>query len=335
VGTIRFRGSDYLCNNGETVLQTLTRNGARIPSSCNAGVCQACLMQAANNTPPQKSQVGLSDAMRVQGCFMSCICALGTDETLEVDLPGLAVRPTAPAMLVTRKALNSDIYQLIFEAELPQPIRPGQFINLQRDSDNLTRSYSVAGICFDTIELHVRRLQGGQMSSWLTEEMQPGTMCTFQGPNGTCCYKPGTPEQTLILAGTGSGLAPLYGIVNDALANGHSGPIHLYHGSYAPEGLYLVDELQSLAHEHSNFRYNPCADVVQPGSNANLRASRVDIALSVDFPRPTDCRVYLCGHPAMVKSCQKKLFLAGVPLAEIFADPFVSSTPIHTPPAPL
>ncbi len=333
MGTIRFRGTDYLCNNGETVLQTLIRNGARIPSSCNAGVCQACLLQAANNTPPQKSQAGLSDAMRVQGCFMSCICALGTDEMLEVDLPGLAVRPTAPAMLVTRKALNADIFQLIFEAEMPQAVRPGQFINLQRDSDGLTRSYSVAGICFDSIELHVRRLQDGQMSGWLTEEMQLSTMCTFQGPNGACCYKPGNPEQTLILAGTGSGLAPLYGIVNDALAYGHIGPIHLYHGSYAPEGLYLVDELQSLCDKHTNFYYNPCADVVQPGNR--IRASRVDTALSVDFPRPTDSRVYLCGHPAMVKSAHKKLFLAGVPLAEIFADPFVASTPTHTPPAPV
>jgi ferredoxin-NADP reductase len=34
-------------------------------------------------------------------------------------------------------------------------------------------------------------------------------------------------------------------------------------------------------------------------------------------------RVYLCGNPELVRKLQRKLYLAGVPLARIHADPFV------------
>ena len=36
-------------------------------------------------------------------------------------------------------------------------------------------------------------------------------------------------------------------------------------------------------------------------------------------------RVYLCGHPDMVKATRKQAFLAGASMKDIYADPFVIS----------
>jgi NAD(P)H-flavin reductase len=123
--------------------------------------------------------------------------------------------------------------------------------------------------------------------------------------------------------GTGTGLAPLIGIARDALRQGHSGPIHLYHGSSTAEGLYLMAELREMDQANANFHYQPCVSrgTVPDGVRSGRAA---DLALQ-DFAKLSGWRVYLCGREDMVKALQKKTFLAGASMQDIFADPFVDS----------
>ena len=53
-----------------------------------------------------------------------------------------------------------------------------------------------------------------------------------------------------------------------------------------------------------------------------LRALALDQAVLQDGVHAEE-RVYLCGNPELVRKLQRKLYLAGVPLARIHADPFV------------
>ena len=53
----------------ESVLDCLTAQGAAIPFSCRSGLCQTCLMRAVSGKPPEASQVGLSEALRLQTIF--------------------------------------------------------------------------------------------------------------------------------------------------------------------------------------------------------------------------------------------------------------------------
>jgi malonyl-CoA/methylmalonyl-CoA synthetase len=65
----------------------------------------------------------------------------------------------------------------------------------------------------------------------------PGTEFIISAAIGQCFYVSGRSQQPLLLVGSGSGLAPLYGIARSALAQGHEGDIWLYHGSHTVEGL--------------------------------------------------------------------------------------------------
>ena len=85
------------------------------------------------------------------------------------------------------------------------------------------------------------------MSQWLVSAA--GQPVTVRGPFGECFYFEQEPERPLLLAGTGTGLAPLLGVARAARAAGHRAPIHLYHGSPSPEGLYLWAELAQLAQQ--------------------------------------------------------------------------------------
>jgi NAD(P)H-flavin reductase/ferredoxin len=319
--TLQYQDLTYACAPGETVLDCLTRQGASVPSSCRSGVCQTCLMRATKGAPPAAAQAGLKLTLREQRYFLACLCK--PQEDMQLALAGEDVAPRTKATVLAKEALNADIVRLSLECHQPLDYRVGQFAHITR-GDGLTRSYSLTTLPNEggRIEFHVRRLPDGEMSGWIHESLCTGDTVEVAGPFGNCFYVPGSEEQGLLLIGTGSGLAPLSGIVLDALLQGHSGPIRLYHGSWKPEGLYLVEELRQISAVHPNFEYFPCVDAeALPG----YREGRADQAALADVPNLKGWRVYLCGHPEMVKAAKKRVFLAGTSMQDIYADPFVLS----------
>ena len=113
----------------------------------------------------------------------------------------------------------------------------------------------------------------------------------------------------------------VYGIVRDALSQGHTGSIRLYHGSRNPEGLYLIDELRALASQHENFTYTPCVSGALPAENGYATGRAPDVAMA-DIPKLNGWRIFLCGNPDMVKTTKKKAFLTGAAMKDIYADAF-------------
>lgn len=305
----------------DNLLDALLAAGVTVASSCRAGACQQCLVQATSGTPPIDAQAGLKDAQRLQGYFLACQARLSEDLTISLSgARGLDV----PARVVSSEALSGDVLRVRLRPEKPLKYRAGQYITLVR-TDGLARSYSIAsqpdsdGGC---LELHVRVFPNGRMSSWLANDGASRDV-TIRGPIGECFYVPGNPQQPLLLAGTGTGLAPLWGILHDALASSHSGPIELWHGSRNSDGLYLVRELEALAAVHRNFRYHRC--VLEGGAGPDTAVGSLDAAVLASAPSFNGHRVFLCGDPQLVNLMKRKVFLKGAAMREIHADAFVAS----------
>jgi NAD(P)H-flavin reductase len=275
------------------------------------------LLRSSEGDPGSASQRGLKDTLISRGYFLACQCRPDTDLRIVLgDDENLFARAT----LLERELVAPRIARLRFDLATPFDFEPGQFVHLRRP-DGLVRSYSIASgpDRMDVLELHVGRIDGGRMSNWLLDELALGAVVDIRGPSGNCFYLPGRPEQPLLLIGTGTGLAPLLGIVRAAMAAGHSGEMHLYHGSYEASGLYLVDELRELSARHEPLHYLPCVDRDAPDGFVEGRAS--DVALGAH--RALDgWRVFLCGHPQMVEQTRKLAYLAGASLSDILADPF-------------
>ncbi|GMV93597.1 MAG: hypothetical protein AMXMBFR82_33750 [Candidatus Hydrogenedentota bacterium] len=318
---IQFEGNSYDCAEQESVLDCLLRHGVTVEHSCKSGVCQSCMLQAVGGDLPPKAQTGLRDTHRAQGYFLACSC------TPEADLQVVRVNGQdlrTPAVIDAIEKLNETVVRVRVQCHTPPEHRAGQFFNLRRP-DGHVRSYSVASVpgLDPFIEFHVARVDGGRMSTWLHGEAQPGDTIEIMGPAGNCFYMPGDPEQPLLLVGTGTGLAPLYGIVRDALHQGHTGPIHLFSGSVTPQGLYLVDELSALATANAQFHYYPC--VLKNDGTPGVHEASIDtFALETAGPLK-GWKVYLCGNPDIVRTLQRKTFLAGASLGAIYADAFLPS----------
>jgi NAD(P)H-flavin reductase len=172
------------------------------------------------------------------------------------------------------------------------------------------------------------------MSNWLSTSA--GAPVSIRGPFGECHYVRGEPERPLLLIATGTGLAPLLGILADATRAGHRGDIRLFHGARAAGGLYRFELLRKLAEEHAGLTVVQCApdDGVTP-CWPGVRTQRVEEVVQGEIEDFRPYRVYVCGNPQMVQSIKKRAYLAGVPLERIHADPFVhapAATPFAKPP---
>jgi CDP-4-dehydro-6-deoxyglucose reductase, E3 len=318
---ISYEGRSYSLAGNETVLDTLLRNGVNAAHSCKAGSCGSCLMRASNGTVPARAQTGLKDSWKAQSYFLACVCRPETD--LAITTVGADAQ--LGATITALDLLSRDVLRVRLHCDVPLGFRPGQYVTMIREG-GLARSYSIASLPHESdLELHVRRIAGGKMSGWLHDTARIGDRISVLGPSGECFYVPGKDEQPILLAGTGTGLAPLYGILRDALQHGHRGPIHLFHGALHKGGLYLVEELRRLVQSHAHVGYTPA--VLNGDESDDVTVGPIDHIILKRFPKLSGWRGYVCGDPLIVQALKKKLFLSGMASRDIYADAFVPAAP--------
>lgn len=310
---------DLTLESGETVLDALQRGGAEVAVSCRAGVCQSCMQRAISGDPGPAARQGLSPALQAQGYFLPCV-ARPTGDLVIADGPP----PMIGASVVEVSELGAAVARVRLRPDEALDYRPGQYVQVARGG--LVRAYSLASVpeADALLELHVRVHPHGQMSRWLAEA-RAGDRVDLRGPAGNCFYTEGRPDQPILLAGTGTGLAPLWAIARDALRRGHTGPITLIHGALDAAGFYLVDVLKDMAASLPNFRYVRCALAGEPAEALEIGDLKAVVARV--FPEVKGARVFLCGNPELVAALKRQCFLRGAAMRDISADAFLSAAP--------
>jgi ferredoxin-NADP reductase/ferredoxin/truncated hemoglobin YjbI len=314
---LKYEGRQVVTREGESVLDAFLRQGITIPFSCRNGVCHVCLQRCVEGTIPHVAQRGLRKELRDHGYFMTCKCVALAD--MEIAPPSNLYSTT---VVHSKEMLSPYVCKLLLEPASGMPYHAGQFINLRRP-DGLIRSYSLASLPEQDyfLELHVLRKRGGTMSNWLLDELKPGDEIDIQGPSGECYYRPEAHGRPLLLAATGTGLAPLYGIVRDALLQGHEQEIHLYHGGRNEDRYYLRKELRALEQQHKNFHYHECmsgTEAPPPG----IFAGRVHAVALARHGNLHGWHVFLAGLAEMVDAGEQLAVRHGAEPNAIHSDAF-------------
>lgn len=324
---IRFNEAAYSALADESVLDCLLRHEQSIPHACKSGVCQACLVKAVDNDAPEQAKKALKPTLQAQGYALACQWV--PDADTNVSLPSLnecsvAVRIRSIEPLnhrVVRVRLDVVDDNSMFE------YFPGQYLTLS-NAHGISRSYSIANNFAEDgcIELHVQKMPQGQFTEWLFSAAKPGDVLHVRGPAGDCFYTNAEQEDfPILLAGTGTGLAPLYGILHEALRQGHRGSIQLFHGGFTARDLYCVNELRELSMLYPQFRYHPSSLHAAEEGHGAVETGALDEVILRHLEPATlaSTRVYLCGAPDLVHQLRKKIFLKGAKSSNIYCDPFI------------
>ncbi len=319
--SLTYKGRTFTLQDQQSILEGLENQGEVIPNSCRSGLCQSCLMHAVSGTPTSISQQGLKETLISQNYFLACKCI--PTEDLDVSLPSDSAVSIQTTVL-GKELLAKDVLCLRLLPQETFSCNAGQYINVVKD--DLIRSYSVANLpdADGYLELHIKRLPEGRMSNWLHDSIAIHDPVTIRGPAGNCFYNAIHDRNfPIVLAGTGTGLAPLEGIVTDALDKGHDGEITLIHGAMNKSGIYHEEKLIKMADFHHQFTYIQSLMESADPANSDLNAEVRSVLENLDLSR---VKVYLCGSPALVNKLKTRVFLQGVPSYNIFSDPFITAT---------
>jgi ferredoxin-NADP reductase len=192
--------------------------------------------------------------------------------------------------------------------------RPGQHVDVRltaEDGYQAQRSYSIASPPDGTrVELTVERLEDGEVSPYLTDELRTGDQIELRGPIGG--YFVWEPDQggPLLLAAGGSGIVPLMAMIRAREAAGSDVDTRLLFSSRGWDDVIYRDELERLNGDglivvHTLTRSQPA------GWTGYSRRVDADMLAEVG-PGPAEMpHVFVCGPTPFVEAVAEALVQLG------------------------
>jgi ferredoxin-NADP reductase len=192
--------------------------------------------------------------------------------------------------------------------------RAGQHVDVRltaEDGYRTERSYSIASAPDGTrIALTVVRIDDGEVSPYLTDELRPGDRIELRGPvGGYFVWEPADGGPLLLVAG-GSGIAPLMAMARLRAAVGSRVDARLLDSSRSWDEVIYRAELERLRDTGLTVVHTLTASR-PPGWSGYAR--RVDAAMLAEVgpgaaERP---RVYVCGPTPFVEAVAEALVSLG------------------------
>lgn len=308
---ITFDGQSFDAKRGQLLLDAAIKSGVDLPFDCRSGHCGTCCVRLLSG------KVEGGQAVE-PGIVHTCQCRAISDAVIErVQPTGIA---TVNGTVSSLRAVSHDVLEVGIKTERALPHHAGQYAQLRfagypsrpfSFSHSLESGQNSRGAWF-----HVRRMDGGLVTSSLGRRIKRGHLVELTGPFGSAHFRPNLPSR-LILVATNTGFAPVWAIAVAALREDPYRPMTIIAGARSLHSLYMAPALVQLA----SFRN---VEVVV------VCSAPQSYAPPVIFGRPTDVLppliqsdvIYACGAPAMVDAIKARAAQAG---AICYADPFFPS----------
>jgi len=360
VKKVIFEGQSVEVASDKTLLDALLEQGYEVNYGCRAGSCHSCLLVSdddVTNYPVLKySQKNLSDEQKSLNYILACQCYESTQtKKIEVHKSNL---PKAPRLhrigegldfqrtiVTSRTYLNDNILGLSLKLPVEKSqlerssfdYRPGQYVQLSSNvQGSTTRCYSLASHpeLHDELKFHIKILPDGEFSQYLMNDLSLGDTLYIKGPLGDCVYAADS-CQTLILSAIGTGLAPIFGILLDALNQNHKGNIHICLGAKAIKDFYFYDQLIDITKKYSQVKLHFVSlsedDGLNLGFKNDISPELLNMGDIYDYVKNTfseelkESKIYLCGAESFVKKMRRLCFMGGANMSDIKADVFLPS----------
>ncbi|QXJ24873.1 oxidoreductase [Actinomadura graeca] len=228
-----------------------------------------------------------------------------------------------------------DIAVLRVQPDRPLPYLAGQSVAVEVPARlRQWRYYSMANAPRPdhTVDFHVRLVDGGPVSSVLVRTMKTGDHLRMGAPIGVLTLDESSGRDMLLVAGS-TGLAPLKAILEQVARRPIPPRVHLYFGARNRDGLYDLEDLTKLAHEHAWLTVVPAVSDESAGHGFStlLQSGDGDVEYGnlpdvVARHGPWSAHdAYVCGPAEMVGRTVERLESLGVERARIRLETFADA----------
>lgn len=318
----------FVARPGDTLLKAGLAAGLPLPYECASGTCGTCKARLLEGRVDSlwPDAPGLSERDRARGDRILCCQSVPAAPcTIQVIFGEPMAKPKPRAWrtkVVERAALTHNVIRLRLRVAEACPFLAGQFMLFELPAGRRAYSMSNPPGAGATLEFIVKRKPEGRGSDYLFESLAVGNDLTLEGPYGHAHLRADSGRPIVGIAG-GSGLGPVWSVVQAALQCADERPVHLFFGVNEAADLFHDDEFRALAQRHPRLRVERVLLRAGAGDPAACRVGTVSQVALQQLDDLTGCDVYMAGPPAMIDAALRDTVLAGKAAADrVFFDRF-------------
>jgi ferredoxin-NADP reductase len=205
--------------------------------------------------------------------------------------------------------------------------RAGQHVDVRltaEDGYQAARSYSIASPPEEPrLVLTVERLEDGEVSPYLVDELQVGDPLELRGPIGGYFVWEASMGGPLLLVAGGSGIVPLMAMIRHRIAAGSTVPVRLLYSVRGPDEVIYGQELDRLATSVEGIEVRYTFTRTAPAGWTGYQR-RIDAAMlaEVGWPPESEPSMFICGPTPFVEAAANVLVACGYPAARIKTERF-------------
>jgi anthranilate 1,2-dioxygenase reductase component len=212
------------------------------------------------------------------------------------------------------------LLELELADDLPFPFEAGHVVVLRHGGHRHPYTVARAHPGRRALDLLLRVIPGGRLTPAL-ETAAPGTGFELSGlHHGPVREGIADAAAQVVGLSTGSGIGPLWGFAEAALAAGWDRPIRLFAGFREAEDICLAPELDALQASYPSFSGQPTL-TRPPAAWPGLRG-RLGDSVPALLPDPRTCHFHLVGNGAMLAEFRAALAAVGVPPEQVTSEVF-------------
>jgi len=322
----------------ETVLNAAFRQGISLTHGCREGQCSACksFLLDGDIELDKYSTFALPEYESDEGYILLCRCHAYSDLEVELinydeDILRLGIPiETFQTTIAEIETLTHDIRRLALKPlESTKKLRfnAGQYMSIRIPGTEEYRAYSMANTPrnSDYLEFIIKVFPGGLFSGLLDGGFTVGQQLEVKGPYGVFMLREKS-ESEIICIGGGSGMAPLWSLLNDMAERGIQRKATYYYGARTRKDLFYLDHLQRLAERLPGFRFVPALSLATPEDEWEGETGLITEVLDRGLKGgQTKTQAYLCGPPPMIDAAIPVLVRKGISEDRIFFDKFTAT----------
>ncbi|WP_145481877.1 FAD-binding oxidoreductase [Yersinia rohdei] len=320
-------GQTFSSDLGTSLLDSAKAAGITLEYSCRSGRCGVCKATVlSGDTEAHREETSLTTEEVAAGIILTCCRHAISDVEIDAEdigaLGDVEVK-TLPCRIDTITRLADNVVEVILRVPPASKLHylPGQYLDVIGDG-GLRRSYSIANAprADGKLELQIREVEQGAMSSYWFGSAKPNDLLRLEGPLGTFCLRD-KDASTIVFLATGTGIAPVKAMLEQLRNNpdlAENKKILIYWGGRTVGDIYWVPQLERL-----NAEFIPVLS--RASTDWQGRTGYVQTVLLDDGIDLTQAVVYACGSENMIHSAREALTSAGLPVKHFYSDAFVSS----------
>lgn len=318
---------------GQTVLEAALAAHVNLPHSCKGGNCGSCRARLVTGRVhyPRGRPLGLTTEEIATGYVLLCQAVPASDLSVEAReirrVTDVEIK-SLPCRVERLVPMAPDVMAVFLRLPVIEDFRfrAGQYLDVMLPGGR-RRSFSIASPPHDAglIELHVRRVSGGEFTVQVFETLKAGALLRIEGPMGQFVYRDPPPEEAAgpaILVAGGTGFAPAKAIMRHVLESGSHRPLYLYWGARHAIDLYEAAWVRERVARFPSFHYVPVLSLSSGEEAAEFRTGLVHEAVLADFADLSTAEVYAAGPPAMIAALRASLPARGLPESRLYFDSF-------------